>query len=137
MAVAEHTRAQELKKIEDNLKNMVKSMFAEQNRKNDAAFVEVNQKQEHIASTQVLLREEIRKISLATASSSLRNGEVPQVTNHSFEIESDYQISDRITKIEFPKFDGKNVEGWIYHCERFFEVDRTLTMLKLGLFPCI
>ncbi|XP_071694493.1 uncharacterized protein [Rutidosis leptorrhynchoides] len=29
----------------------------------------------------------------------------------------------RITKLEFPKFDGEDVKGWIYRCNQFFFVD--------------
>jgi len=30
-----------------------------------------------------------------------------------------------MAKVEFPRFDGKDVRGWIYRCEQFFEVDET------------
>nr|GEU80029.1 retrotransposon-related protein [Tanacetum cinerariifolium] len=29
----------------------------------------------------------------------------------------------RVTKIEFPKFGGDDVKGWMYKCEQFFKVD--------------
>ncbi|PKI68034.1 hypothetical protein CRG98_011630 [Punica granatum] len=42
-------------------------------------------------------------------------------------------IATRIGKLEFPKFNGEEVENWLYRCEQFFEVDRTLEELKLKL----
>ena len=29
----------------------------------------------------------------------------------------------RISRIDFPKFEGEDVQGWIYKCEQFFELD--------------
>jgi len=33
------------------------------------------------------------------------------------------QSLSRLSRIEFPKFWGEDVQGWIYKCEQFFEVD--------------
>nr|GEX19165.1 putative mitochondrial protein [Tanacetum cinerariifolium] len=37
----------------------------------------------------------------------------------------------RIGKIEFPKFLGDDVEGWVYRCEHFFAMDETPEGMKL------
>ncbi|GJS00938.1 putative nucleotidyltransferase, ribonuclease H [Tanacetum coccineum] len=37
----------------------------------------------------------------------------------------------RIGKVEFPKFSGADVEGWIYRCEHFFAMDETPDNVKL------
>ncbi|KAI5448174.1 hypothetical protein KIW84_015554 [Lathyrus oleraceus] len=39
----------------------------------------------------------------------------------------------RISKVEFPRFDGKNVRDWLYKCDQFFLLDETLapTMVRL------
>ncbi|GJY34560.1 hypothetical protein Tco_0419029, partial [Tanacetum coccineum] len=29
----------------------------------------------------------------------------------------------RVTKIQFPKFSGEDVRGWLFKCEQFFKVD--------------
>ena len=29
----------------------------------------------------------------------------------------------RVIKIEFPRFGGEDVRGWLYKCEQFFRVD--------------
>ncbi|MCI23014.1 hypothetical protein A2U01_0044192, partial [Trifolium medium] len=31
----------------------------------------------------------------------------------------------RISKVEFPRFDGKNVRDWLYKCDQFFLLDET------------
>ncbi|XP_021980610.1 uncharacterized protein LOC110876760 [Helianthus annuus] len=37
----------------------------------------------------------------------------------------------RIGNVEFPKFSGEDVEGWIYRCEHFFAMDETPDEVKL------
>ncbi|XP_076947035.1 uncharacterized protein LOC143618840 [Bidens hawaiensis] len=37
----------------------------------------------------------------------------------------------RIGKVEFPKFSGEDVEGWVYRCEHFFTLDETPDETKL------
>ena len=29
----------------------------------------------------------------------------------------------RLSRIDFPKFEGEDVQGWVYKCEQFFELD--------------
>nr|XP_043620521.1 uncharacterized protein LOC122592345 [Erigeron canadensis] len=38
---------------------------------------------------------------------------------------------NRFTKIEFPKFEGDNVEDWIYKCEHFYTIDATPETSKI------
>ena len=40
---------------------------------------------------------------------------------------NNYQIGARFTKIEFPRFDGDGLEGWLFKCDHFFQVDHTPT----------
>jgi len=39
----------------------------------------------------------------------------------------------RLSKIDFPRFDGDDVQGWVYRSEQFFEIDNTLDNLKVKL----
>ena len=39
----------------------------------------------------------------------------------------------RATKIEFPKFGGDDVRGWLYKCEQFFRVDHIPDDQKVAL----
>ncbi|PKA64689.1 putative mitochondrial protein [Apostasia shenzhenica] len=42
----------------------------------------------------------------------------------------------RLPKIEFPKFSGENVMGWVFRCEQFFEISQTPNEWKVKL-ACI
>jgi len=39
----------------------------------------------------------------------------------------------RLFKVDFPRFDGEDVQGWVYRCQQFFEVEGTLGNLKVRL----
>lgn len=39
----------------------------------------------------------------------------------------------RISKLDFPKFDGRNVHEWLYRCENFFRLDETTPESKVRL----
>lgn len=41
--------------------------------------------------------------------------------------------STRISKIEFPRFDGSKVKEWLYKCEQFFSLDNTPLESKVRL----
>ncbi|KAJ0745438.1 putative nucleotidyltransferase, Ribonuclease H [Helianthus annuus] len=45
--------------------------------------------------------------------------------------EGDRLSSNRLTKVEFPKFNGDDVEGWLYKCEHFFSIDDTPEKYKV------
>ncbi|GJX46586.1 hypothetical protein Tco_0271776 [Tanacetum coccineum] len=39
----------------------------------------------------------------------------------------------RMTKVDFPKFSGDDVKGWIFRCEQFFSIDEVLENQKVKL----
>ncbi|XP_076925344.1 uncharacterized protein LOC143588128 [Bidens hawaiensis] len=39
--------------------------------------------------------------------------------------------SIRVGKVEFPKFNSEDVEGWVYRCEHFFAVNETPENIRL------
>ena len=43
-------------------------------------------------------------------------------------------LATRQTKVDFPRFNGEDLSGWLYRCHQFFEVDGTPpeTMVKLA-----
>lgn len=43
---------------------------------------------------------------------------------------ADYKCT-RYGRIDFPKFSGTNVEGWVYKCNHFFVMDRTPSHMRL------
>lgn len=46
---------------------------------------------------------------------------------------SSYQASTRLSRLEFPRFNGDNFRGWLLRCEQFFEVDNTPSETKVKL----
>ncbi|KAG8386897.1 hypothetical protein BUALT_Bualt03G0196600 [Buddleja alternifolia] len=36
-----------------------------------------------------------------------------------------YNMATKCSKVEFPRFNGEDLRGWIFKCEQFFEVDET------------
>ncbi|GJZ84917.1 hypothetical protein Tco_0650256 [Tanacetum coccineum] len=44
------------------------------------------------------------------------------VVRQNYEGQSPMQYS-RLTKVEFPKFGGEDVRGWMFRCEQFFTID--------------
>ncbi|KAG8377539.1 hypothetical protein BUALT_Bualt08G0043700 [Buddleja alternifolia] len=39
--------------------------------------------------------------------------------------QGNYPNPTRYSQVEFPKFKGEDLRGWVYRCEQFFEVDET------------
>jgi len=39
----------------------------------------------------------------------------------------------RLTRIDFPKFEGEDVQGWVYKCEQFFELDSIAETKKVKI----
>ncbi|GJS58032.1 putative mitochondrial protein [Tanacetum coccineum] len=51
---------------------------------------------------------------------ALKNGEATSSRGGSHTHNTQY---GRMTKIEFPKFKGEDVKGWVYRCKQFFKID--------------
>lgn len=41
--------------------------------------------------------------------------------------------STRVSKVEFPRFDGSKIKEWLYKCEQFFALDNTAPELKVRI----
>ncbi|GJV20862.1 hypothetical protein Tco_1369882 [Tanacetum coccineum] len=46
---------------------------------------------------------------------------------------SAYQLVNRMTKLEFPAFDGSDFKEWYYQCCQFFDLDETPEEMKIRL----
>ena len=46
---------------------------------------------------------------------------------------SSYVCGTRLARIDFPRFNGENVNQWIYQCENYFLIDKTLEEFKVQL----
>ena len=53
------------------------------------------------------------------------NGNLPQARGQ--------YLATRQTKVDFPRFNGGDLNGWLYKCYQFFEIDATPpeTIVKL------
>ncbi|XP_071712436.1 uncharacterized protein [Rutidosis leptorrhynchoides] len=71
------------------------------------AVTQVNGRINRVIMQQQYLSDDVQRI---------RNGEGMNPRGH-------VQLT-RLTKLEFPKFEGDDVRGWIYKCKQFFEVDK-------------
>ena len=43
------------------------------------------------------------------------------------------QPLSRLSRVEFPRFHGEDVVGWIYKCEQFFEIDQTVECMQVKI----
>ncbi|MFS7996550.1 putative nucleotidyltransferase, Ribonuclease H [Helianthus anomalus] len=78
------------------------------------------QKSEHsIAGLQASLQAILQKL----------NGEL--TTGDQGEIHRNPRSLQRLGKIDFPKFNGEDVDDWIYRCEHFFAIDETPDNFKV------
>ncbi|PKA46982.1 putative mitochondrial protein [Apostasia shenzhenica] len=64
------------------------------------------------------------------ANSGMRNSSLQMVTVTQPTMDT---IFTRLPKIEFPKFSGDNVMGWVFRCEQFFEISQTPQEWKVKL----
>lgn len=42
-----------------------------------------------------------------------------------------YPFSARMTKVDFPKFDGTDLRSWLFKCNQFFQLDGTADQQKV------
>ena len=113
MAVSDNTRSNENHRWEELYQQMQRSMEEfkeEQGRVN-------NQIRELITG--------LSRQVLQIANSAITIGEVSSGNSH-------HPLS-RLSRIDFPRFDGEEVQGWVYKCEQFFEVDNTAENLKVKI----
>lgn len=115
--------ATEIKKLE----SMLKGMLDQQNQKLDEACsntsLNVDRNARSIAEMNDLvcgLSVQVSKL-VADKNSGSRS---PSPFQHDKGPGNHYQYSTRLTKVEFPKFDGTNLKPWLYKCTQFFELDK-------------
>ncbi|XP_047339547.1 uncharacterized protein LOC124943023 [Impatiens glandulifera] len=65
----------------------------------------------------------------------VRNGDTAESSRTNNPRERSYIPPTRLTKVDFPKFDGAGVEGWLISAEQFFRVDHTADITKVEIAP--
>jgi len=64
--------------------------------------------------SQAQLRELITTLSVQVMQLSNQTPDGMSPSNHSL---------SRLPRIDFPRFEGDDVQGWVYKCEQFFDLD--------------
>ncbi|KAJ0457364.1 hypothetical protein HanIR_Chr15g0772871 [Helianthus annuus] len=55
-------------------------------------------------------------------------------SNHGHSNGNSYNsFNNRLTKMDFPKFNGDNLEGWLCRVEHFFAIDETPGHMKIRI----
>ncbi|XP_020105551.1 uncharacterized protein LOC109722075 [Ananas comosus] len=118
------TRAQELKKMEEMLRQMIKESATRQ-----------EQSIQELRDWQNKDMEEVRQmfVELHTSISPGTGQILPSAGRSEGNSSNRFHFTPRFTKIEFPRFDGEDLKGWLFRCEQFFEVDGTSEEAKVRL----
>ncbi|KAJ0755715.1 putative retrotransposon gag domain-containing protein [Helianthus annuus] len=110
-----NTRQQEMEKLEKTLKehanSIQNSQLLQEDNRNAIAQLNLN--------LQSMFDTLNQQLTTLQASSS-------QHTTH----HQDQRIA-RLGRLDFPKFNGEDVDGWIYKCNHFFLVDKTPENVKV------
>ncbi|GKB45047.1 hypothetical protein Tco_0889989 [Tanacetum coccineum] len=78
-----------------------------------------------VKSSLAIMQRSMREMANNIAALSMQNqqmGNIGPQLNHS-----------RLAKIEFPKFSGDDVKGWVFRCDQFFLMEQTPEMDKVTL----
>lgn len=137
MGISENTRAAELKKMEDSMKQMQDSwndMISQQKDQQD----EIRSEMRSIQTQQLQTRMETDKVygdlqTLVIGLSAQVLQLNAQVNNYNGGFQGGNHNFSRFSKVEFPKFAGEDVLGWIYKCENFFDIDATTETTKVKI----
>lgn len=122
----------ELQKLEVNLKTLLE----EHSKKIDVVCTTQNS---HIAqNTKAIADVNDLVLGLTVQISKLVNGGRDGSSGTSFARTPEtpvppYQYSTRLTKIEFPKFEGSDLNSWMYKCNQFFDLDNVNDTQKVKL----
>ncbi|KAD4585752.1 hypothetical protein E3N88_23353 [Mikania micrantha] len=73
----------------------------------------------------------LQHLSTGTGRNNLNNDNQYHTNVRDLEDTRLVRSNNQFAKVEFPKFDGTDVEGWLYRCEHFFTIDETPERLKL------
>nr|CAD1843957.1 unnamed protein product [Ananas comosus var. bracteatus] len=119
------TRAQDLKKMEEMLRQMIKELATRQEQSIQELRDRQNKDMEEVCQMFVELHTSI----------SPGTGQIlPSAGRSEGNSSNRFHFTPRFTKIEFPRFDGEDLKGWLFRCEQFFEVDGTSEEAKVHLF---
>ncbi|KAH7658118.1 hypothetical protein IHE45_17G065400 [Dioscorea alata] len=122
------TKNQELKKLEESLKGLLKEAVEKQSEKHDREMQELKEKQDRDISG---LRTLLLNLQPVGNTSAANTAVVPVRTEK--ELSYIKAIRPKLTKLEFPKFDGDHLHDWLFKCKQLFEFDETLDGIKIKI----
>ncbi|KAG8380917.1 hypothetical protein BUALT_Bualt06G0066500 [Buddleja alternifolia] len=77
--------------------------------------------------------EDIRTMIAAMASRTANGGNSPTIDTGENSRANGYQLPTKRSKVEFPRFNGEDLRGWLFRSEQFFDVDETPSEAKVRL----
>ena len=107
--MVENTRSQDYKRLEEAMKASFKEVF-DKLQAQDNNIAALNMKQNQL---------------MAQVQQEVQPGNNGQVRGGYF--------STRQTKVDFSRFNGKDLHGWMYRCEQFFDIDGTPLVSRVKL----
>jgi len=112
MAISDNTRSQE-------------------SRRSDEALQQLQQSFNEFKEQQGRMNDQLREMITGL------NQQMIQIASHGGfgEVSSgnSNQPLSRLSRVEFPRFHGEDVVGWIYKCEQFFEIDQTVGSMQVKI----
>ena len=111
--MAEGTRSQDVRKMEEHVRSMLK------------------EQQEQFEKEMAALRNLV--VELHTQKGPAEGNGSPHNSDSSNSNRGNYHVPSRLSRIDFPKFNGEDFRGWLYKCEQFFEVDETPSSVKVKI----
>ncbi|GKB76333.1 retrotransposon-related protein [Tanacetum coccineum] len=107
--------------VNEELREMIGKMINASMRGMQESISQLNQSIQNLATAQegFLVQQNYHTADI----NSLKNGEGTSRPMH----------YTRMTKLEFPKFSGDGVKGWIFRCQQFFKVDEVAEDQKVRL----
>ncbi|KAH7692048.1 Retrotransposon gag domain-containing protein [Dioscorea alata] len=122
------TRNQELNKLEESLKSLLRKTVEKQSEKHDKEIQEMKEKQDRdIKGLRALL------LNLQPADNVPTSSAMVNPVRAEKELSYLKPIRPKLTKLEFPKFNADHLYDWLFKCKQFFEFDETPGGIKVKI----
>ena len=114
--------------MEENLRNLLKEQVELHAEKNEKAILELKEQQRKDM-------EEVRSLILGLQSVSSANPVSNSLasTHSGREFASTKFNAPKLTRLDFPKFDGEGLNEWLFKCDQFYDYDGTLEEHKVRI----
>ncbi|KAH7655598.1 hypothetical protein IHE45_18G022800 [Dioscorea alata] len=119
---------QEVKRVEENLRALLKEQLEKQAERHDQAIRELKEQQDKVMK-------EMRSLLLNLQPIQTGNTDSIIVVAVRSELELAYSktIQPKLTRLELPRFNGDGLYDWLYRCNQYFELDDTTDSVKIKI----